>query len=290
MTQPASSSPLPASSVAGPLSLRLPVPREHSVFEELPTDFYPWTEVLTELETLQGHALTGVLDVQQGERWARFVWLRGQLLGGVGAGGGDVPLAGAMRGLPRARVTLSLTEPLVAELLWSCRQAAPQPLGAPWPEAHARLERERFQGVLLSEQRSSFWEGGQVVTGSLPRTGAGGLTVSASSLIDRAALIEVWTELIALTSEARPGFDELWKQLSLQASARYPVLDPFGGEVVVRRGQLRVHEDVPAQELRPALLVTYRACLTRLGVRLSDLPLGTLRRRADWAAAGLETA
>lgn len=285
MTQPASASSLPAA----PAPLRLPVPHDHVVFARLSTDFYPWTEVLSELETLQAHDLTGVLDVQQGERWARFVWVRGQLRGGVGAGGREVSLAGAGRGLPRALVTLSLTEALVAELLWACRQLAPQPLSAPWPTAQAQLERERFQGVLISGQLSSFWADGRAVTGALPQPGASCLTVSAPSPLDRESLIEVWRELIALTAEGRPGFDELWKQLSLQASARYPVLDPFAGEIAVKRGQLQVHEDVPAQELRPALLATYRACLDRLGLRLSDLPVSALRRRADWAAAGLET-
>ncbi|SEJ04368.1 hypothetical protein SAMN04488058_103179 [Deinococcus reticulitermitis] len=284
MTQSASASHLSPA----PAPLRLPVPRDHLVFGPLPTDFYPWTEVLAELELRQTQALTGVLDVQQGERWARFVWVRGELRGGIGAGGREVSLAGAMRGLPRAFVTLSLTEILVADLVWACRQVSPQSLNASWPAAHAQLERERFGGVVISGPHSSFWEDGRVVTGSLPQPGASCLAIAAPGSLDREALIEVWSELIALTRQAHPGFDELWKQLSLQASARYPVLDPFAGEVTVSRGQLRVHEDVPAQELRPALLATYRACLSRLGLNLSDLPLNLLRRRADWAATGLE--
>jgi len=55
------------------------------------------------------------------------------------------------------------------------------------------------------------------------------------------------------------------------------------------RGQLTVEDDVPMQELLPALLGAYRLSLRQLRLDLRTLPLGEVRRSPGWAATGLET-
>lgn len=271
-----------------PAPLRLPVPQDKAVFQRLSTDFYPWTEVVTELEALEKHNLTGVLDVQQQGRWARFVWVRGQLRGGMAASGSDVTLGDAMRGLPRAQVSLVQTEPLVAEVLWESRKTPPQRLNVAWPEVQTLLMREQFQGALISGPHCSFWEGGRVMTGTLPQTGAPCFTLASSNRLNREVLLRVWSTLIQATHRIAPRFDETWKQVSMQLSTRFPVLDPFASEIRVSRGQLTVEEEVPMQELRPAMLEAYRYCLQKLNLRLSEIAVGDLRDTPDWAAAGLE--
>ena len=269
--------------------LRLPVPQDQVVFRRLSTDFYPWTEVLTELETLQQQGLTGVLDVEQQGRWARFVWVGGQLLGGLAASGSEVTLDVAMRGLPRARLTLTLTDPLVAEVLWDCRRTAPHPLPLPWPAVHERLQRERFQGVLLAGPHCSFWEGGRVTSGVLPPAGSTCHALSSRQQHNRELLLGTWREVLAVTARTAPRFEEVWKQVSMQLAGRHPVLDPFAGEVRLVRGELAVEEDVPMQELLPALLGAYRLSLRQLRLDLRTLPLDRVRRGPGWAATGLET-
>ena len=275
--------PLPAA------PLRLPVPQDQAVFRRLSTDFYPWTEVLTELETLQQQGLTGVLDVEQQGRWARFVWVSGQLLGGLAASGSEVTLDVAMRGLPRAWVTLTVTDPLVAEVLWDCRRTPPRQLPLPWPAVHAGLQRERFQGVLLAGPHCSFWEGGRVTSGALPPAGAACYALSSGQQHNRELLISTWREVLAVTAQAAPRFEEVWKGVSMQLAGRHPVLDPFAGEVTLIRGRLAVEEDVPMQELLPALLGAYRMSLRQLRLDLRGLPLDAVRGGPGWAATGLET-
>lgn len=269
-------------------TLRLPVPHDQAVFTHLSTDFYPWTEIVSELEAAQSHELTAILDVQQDARWARFVWVRGQLRGGIAASGSEVTLADAMRGLPRAHVSLIRTEPLVAEVVWECRKMQPQLVDVSWPEAQAKLIREQFQGALLSGPHCSFWEGGRVMLGTLPAAGMPCFILTTSKGMHRETLLRVWREVIKVTYRAEPRFDEVWRQVSMQLSAQYPALDPFAGELTVTRGQLNVENEVPTAEFRSAMLDAYRHCLRRLELRVEDLPFGQLRLGSDWADAGLE--
>lgn len=269
------------------LPVRLPVPSDGIVFWQLPTDFYPWTELLADIERLQEQEMTAVLDIDQQGRWARFIWVRGQLRGGMGAGGSEVTLSAAMLGLPRAHLTLTRTPPVLAEVLWDCRAKSPQVLEMRWPEVRHQLERERFQGILLADQHFSFWEGGQVTTGALPLPGAACQIWASSSRESRDLIIRVWAEVIAATYRANPSFDEVWKAVAMQVSSRYPVMDPFGGEVMVRQGQLEIDDEVTLQELRPALIAAYRQCLQRLHMSLADLPVAGMRERGAWNEAGL---
>ena len=52
-------------------------------------------------------------DAVQGDRWARFVWVRGQCLGGFTGGGQAVGWELVHSGLPRARVSLGECAPPV---------------------------------------------------------------------------------------------------------------------------------------------------------------------------------
>lgn len=269
---------------------RLPLPQERAVYTRLSTDYYPWTEVLADLEARQGPEFSAVLDVQQDDRWARFVWVRGEARGGVAANGSAVPLEVILRGLPKAQVSLLEVDPLVADIVWNCRAVTAQPLGATWPGGYDLLTRQHFQGALLSDQHCSFWEAGRVVTGTLPTSGRPCLVVAAPApaRANSRAMLDFWRELLALTQRANPAFSETWRQVGVELSGEHSVLDPFANEVRVVNGALQVDRDVDLQELLPALLAAYQATLRRLGLRLADLNVGSLRQQEAWALSGLE--
>lgn len=268
-------------------STRLPVPQDRVAYSNLSTDFYPWTELLSELDRTDTE-FTAVLDMQQDNRWARFVWVRGEMRGGVGGAGRDVTLEAAMRALPKSYISLAHVEPLIAEIIWKCRSTPPRPLETMWPDAYDQLSRERFFGALISGSNCSFWEAGRVVTGSLPQTDVPCLVVSPLTSMDRDSLVAFWQELIAITHEYNPEFDETWKQVTIQLSGRYPILDPFVRDIAVHKGRLHVDQEVPTVDLRPALLAAFQTTLSRLGIRLKELPIDTLISHPGWLAAGLE--
>ncbi len=268
--------------------IRLPVPPDRLIYSRLPTDFYPWTEVLTDLERRQDPEFSAVMDIQQDSRWARFVWVRGVARGGVGAGGRDVPLEITMQALSQAQVTLTQVDPLVAEIIWSCRATPPQPLTSPWPQAYDELSRERFYGALIAENNCSYWESGRVVSGAIPHSGMACLVVTPVSRLDRTELLRFWQQMIAMAQRANPSFSEVWRQVGMQLSVEHVALDPFAHDITVQAGVLRVAPDVPVQELRPALLAAFRGSLTRLGLRVADLPIGDLNQQAIWVLAGME--
>lgn len=267
---------------------RLPLPQDQVIYLPLSTDFYPWTEVLTDIERRQEPSFTAVLDIQEENRWARFVWVRGALRGGVAASGQDVPLDVAVRALPNAHVALTGLEPAVAEVVWNCRAAPAKALAQAWPAPLEQLERERFTGALLAGDDCSYWEAGTVLSGVLPAAGVVCLAVAPDDGAERASLVHFWRELIAVTQRSQPDFSGVWRQVSMQLSDRYVVLDPFAHEINVEEGRLSVDDDVTLDELRPAMLTAYRASLRRLNVRLQDLPITTLSQREAWIASGLE--
>ncbi len=123
--------------------------------------------------------------------------------------------------------------------------------------------------------------------GTFPKPGAACVTLSPPVIDDRPTLLAFWMELIAVTHRAFP-LDEAWRQVSIGLAVDHPCLDPFAQEVRVLGGVLQVDQEVGVSELRPALLAAYRATLTRLGVRLADLPTASLREQPIWATAGLE--
>lgn len=275
------------SSPSPSVSTRLPVPQDRVAYSNLSTDFYPWTELLSELDRTD-QEFTAVLDMQQENRWARFVWVRGELRGGVGGAGRDVTLETAMRALPRAYISLAHVEPLIAEIIWKCRATPPRPLATVWPDAYDQLSRERFFGALISGSNCSFWESGRVITGSLPQTDVPCLIVSPLSNLDRESLVLFWEELISITYNYNPEFDATWRQVTVELSKRYPVLDPFLRDIAVHRGRLLIEADVPTVDMRPALLAAFQTTLSRLGIRLTELPIDTLSNHPGWLAAGLE--
>ncbi|MDB5044507.1 MAG: hypothetical protein JWQ08_557 [Deinococcus sp.] len=264
----------------------LSVPQDLAVYSRLSTDHYPWTEVTVDLAARQAQGFTGIFDAVQGQRWVRFVWVRGVMRGGYTAGA-EVSWANMMRGLPQATVSLQGQEPAVAEIVWSCRQAKAVSLPGTWPDLQDRLHRERFFGILVSGTASSYWESGRMLGGVLPPSGAACVTFSPPVIDDRPSLLAFWLELIAVTHRSHP-LDETWRQVSIGLATDHPCLDPFAQEVRVLGGVLQVDQEVSVSELRPALLAAYRATLTRLGVRLADLPINSLREQPIWATAGLE--
>lgn len=271
-----------------PPIIRLPLPNDRLTYQQLSTDFYPWTEVLLDLERRQDSEFSAVMDIQEEVRWARFVWVRGALRGGVGAGGADVDLQTAMMALPRASVTLATVDPLVAEIIWSCRSTTPKLLATTWPDAFDELNRERFYGALISGGNCSFWDSGRVVTGALPQTSVPCIVVSPVTSVDRNALLHFWKILIEVAHRTNPAFSETWRQVSMQLSAEHMALDPFAHDISVRAGQLQVSSDVSVQEFRPAILAAFQGTLVRLGMRVSDLPLSNLRDQEVWKISGLE--
>ncbi|MFC5849927.1 hypothetical protein [Deinococcus petrolearius] len=276
-------SPAPATAV------RLPLPQDQAVYRQLCTDFYPWTEALEDLEGRIDPSFSAVLDLHDQGRWARFVWVRGELRGGVGAGGQDVPLTTAMRALPRAELSLTCLDAALAEQVWRCRSAPPQVRDVPWPALRDQLRAEYFSGVLVSGTVCSSWEAGRVVGGALPLNGGRCVSLSPSDLLDLGSLVAFWRELLAVTWRATPALGEVWAQVCVQLAGDHPVLDPFAHEVGLRGGVLTVSDDITVRELRPALLGAYTLSLRRLGLRLQELPLTDLRAQDLWLAAGLES-
>lgn len=267
---------------------RLALPTEGAIYKDLSTDFYPWTELLTDLERRQSAQWSAVLDVQDGERWARFVWAGGQARGGLAPNGSEVSLATIMQGLPRAKVTLVETQAAVADLVWNCRAVAAQPVSAGWPAAGPLLERERFTGALLGTGgQTTFWERGKLMAGQLP-TEAGDCRIVIAPAARAAQVLEVWQQVFALTQRKYPQFGEIWRQVSLQLAGEYTILDPFDHEVYFDGQTLEITEDAPPEEVLPALQAAYAASLRRLGVKVADLPVQELREQGTWQLLGLE--
>ena len=289
---------------------RLAVPLDRPLYAGLHTDYYPWAEVTVDLATRQAQGLSAVFDMEQEGSWARFVWVRGALQGGFTAQN-EVMWPAAMAALPRAQVSLTALDPVVAELIWASRTVPLQALDGVWPTHQAALTHHRFSGVILCEQAVSYWAGGEVVGGELPPTGASCLALpllaetavtppaSAAPAVASAApsatatgstaLLPFWTELIATTHRVSP-LDETWRLVSVRLAEQYPCLDPFAHEVYVEGGELHVEAELAPDEMQGALLSAYQATLARLGLRLADLPVAELRTRPEWAAAGLEVA
>ncbi|MVN86170.1 hypothetical protein GO986_05275 [Deinococcus sp. HMF7620] len=271
-----------------PLNHAVAVPQGDAVYAGLSTDHYPWTEVMTDLTLRQTQGFTGTFDAWQKGRWVRFVWSRGALLGGYTHGGQAVPWHVAMQGVPRARVSLAALQPNLAELLWATRAAPGQAAPAPWPALRPLLEQESFHGLLVSGLNCSFWSYGRFIGGGLPDQGAPCALFATNAEDNRAQFASFWQELLTTVHRAQP-LDTVWQQVTVRLVGDHPCLDPFAQDVSFRDGVLTIEEGVPVREFRPALNAALRASLSRLGVRLGDLPLDALRQRPEWAASGLET-
>ncbi|MDV6374176.1 hypothetical protein [Deinococcus arenicola] len=281
MTQPPTS-PAPTSPTTAPP----PLPLDTVIYTDLCTDYYPWTEVMLDLEARQAVEFSGVLDAFQGGRWARFVWSRGQCLGGFTHGGQAVAWAQVHGALPRARLHLGGCLPLVSDVVWTSRAARAGTLGGHWPDMERRLEREQFYGLLVSGGQCSVWDTGQMLSGRLPQAGASCVAHSPHTPDTREALLNFWRDLLRRVNHSVP-LDEPWNRACVRLSAEHPCLDPFLQDITLRGGVLRVDVGVSVGELRPALHWALRTALGDLGIGLGDLALGNLPQRPEWAAAGL---
>ncbi|GGL66523.1 hypothetical protein GCM10010840_00520 [Deinococcus aerolatus] len=263
-----------------------PVPLDRTVYAGLRTDHYPWTEIMADLETRQSEGFSGVLDAEQGERWARFVWVRGQCLGGFTGGGQAVGWELVHGGLPRARVSLGECSPPVGAVVWTSRAARAGALAGRWPDVQLGLKREQFYGLLVSEGLCSVWDSGQVLAGRLPDTGEMCVAYSPNTPENRERLLQFWRDLLGAVHASIP-LDEVWQQTCMRLSAEHPCLDPFVREITLSGGVLFVDRVLAVGEFRPALQTALRAVLLNLGINLNDLALGDLPNRPEWAAAGL---
>ncbi|MFC4425849.1 hypothetical protein [Deinococcus navajonensis] len=267
---------------------RLPAPPERAIYRELSTDHYPWTEITADYEARQDEGFSGLLDIRQADRWARFVLVSGAARTGFTQGGFEVTWAAAMQAMPRAQVTLTRMDGVICDLIWALRTAeTATPLDIPWPGAQTELQRLMFTGALVSEGSCSYWKGGQLLEGTLPISGAPCQVFSTHHADDREGTLSFWQDLLGVVNGRLP-LTEPWRQASVALAGEHPCLDPFAQEVVVRGGQLEVDPDLELKELRPALSAALRQVLARAGVRLADLPLGPLRQRPEWVSAGLE--
>lgn len=263
-----------------------PVPLDRTIYSGLRTDHYPWTEIMADLDTRQAGGFSGVLDAVQGDRWARFVWVRGQCLGGFTGGGQTVGWELVHSGLPRARVSLGECAPPVGAVVWTSRAARSGQLSGRWPDVQLILKREQFYGLLVSEGLCSVWDSGQVLAGRLPDDGAVCVAYSPNTHENRERLLTFWRDLLGAVAASVP-LEEAWQHACVRLSAEHPCLDPFVREITLSGGVLSVDPALGVGEFRPALQTALRTALLGLGVGLQDLALGDLPNRPEWAAAGL---
>ncbi|GAA5435754.1 hypothetical protein Daqu01_00867 [Deinococcus aquaticus] len=263
------------------------VPPDAAVYTGLRTDHYPWTEIASDLALRQTQEFSGTFDAWESGRWVRFVWTRGVLLGGFTRGGQTLSWETALRGVPRASVSLTVLAPTLSDLIWTTRDAQGRPLSGAWPDQRGELERDRFHGLLIAGEHCSFWSSGRVLGGTLPVAGAGCVAYSQNSEANRDRLVAFWRDLLSRIHRAAP-LDATWRQVTMRLAETYPCLDPFAQDIHLSAGQLSIDEEVTVAEFRPALLAALEATLARLGLRLLDLPITDLRDRPEWTAAGLD--
>lgn len=281
MTDPAT---LPSQMTSSPL----PLPADRAVYLGISTDHYPWTEVTVDLTARQAQEFTGVFDAMQDDRWARFVWVRGNLLGGFTRGGQDVPWAATTHALPRAWISLAEVTPAVANIIWSSRAALGRHYPGNWPDIRPTLERELFYGLLISGTACSMWDNGQVVGGQLPPPSGKCLAFSPHNESTREDQVKFWQDLVQAMHRSMP-LDDLWRQVIVRLSDDFPCLDPFAQEIAFQGGKLEIDPNLSVAEFRPALYAAVKSVLARAGLKASDLKLGELRDRPEWATAGLES-
>lgn len=269
---------LPSSSA----SLRIPLPSGPAVFHALSTDHYPWAELTADLDSRREQGFTGVLDLQQGGRWARFL-LSPEQLRGFTTGGEAVSLAAAMRAMPRAQATLTPLDASVCDLVWAFRLGNPAPRTLQWPGARQTLETSLFTGALIAPSGRSYWRGGQVLAGSLPALGEACAAFEPDQEFDRGGTLLFWQEVMAVLAR-HTDLNTLWSQARVVLTDAHPCLDPFTQEVIWEAPNLQVDDAVSVSELNAAMTAGVKFVAQRGAVRLVDLPLGHLSRRPEWQA------
>lgn len=285
----------------GPAHMGLASP---AVYRQLSTDFYPWPEVVADLKARASKGQSFLFQAWQPssnaaggtEHWANFIWRDGTLLGGYTVGR-ELAFGAVMRALPRALVTLLPLSAAQAAQLWPMRSAEylakVQAGGQQWRAEAADIPENVAgrSGLLIGGEGGrwvTFWQNGAPIAGEW---NAGLSTrswyfVAAPPSLPRGELLELWQQVIALTSRQR-NLDDAWKRAAMRLAEAHPVLDPFAREVAVRSGQLQVAAGVPADELRPALLDAYRYSLKILNLPFAALPLEEVSRHPLWEASGL---
>ena len=269
--------------------LWLPLPAEQVLYAGLPTDYYPWTEVYSDL-TAQPR-FSGVLEVRQNKLQGRSVWVGGELRGSY-APGGDLNLRNLSTAAEFARGSVSLValDPALSQLIWLCRDADQAELPLRWPDARDLLADRRFRGALLSETACSFWDDGRLLAGPVPQPGERLIVITPRTRVpvaDVQGVQRFWDDVLKVTSRTVP-LQPLWSAAATRLADRHSCLDPFAREVWYDGQSLQASSDVPVAELRSALLDQYRAMLTQAGVAIKSLPLSDLRAHPLWASSGLD--
>ncbi|WP_425146802.1 hypothetical protein [Deinococcus sp.] len=264
----------------------LPLPPDQVLYAGLSTDYYPWTEVYSDLSAQP--RFSGILEVNQDELQGRSVWVGGELRGSYAPGGDlNVRQLSAVSGFARGSVSLSALDPALAQLIWLCRDGVHSDLPLAWPDARDLLADRRFRGALLSESACSYWDDGRLIGGHLPQLGERLTTVAPRVLLTLGELHSFWNEVLRASASRLP-LTALWSQVANQLADRHPCLDPFAREVWWDAQTLQIAPDVPLAEAREALLDQYRAMLAQAGVSLRSLPMSEARVHPLWPSSGLE--
>lgn len=261
----------------------LQLPPERAVYSGLSTDHYPWTEVYSDLAIRT--PFSGVLDVQQGELAGRFVWVGGELRGGHDLEG-DLDFRTLPVTFSRASVGLTPLDPVLAQMIWLCRDGDRQRLPITWPDARDLLAPRRFRGVLMGEHACSYWEDGRLLAGTLPEVGEPLTTVAPRARYTHTDLEVFWSEVLRASGTRMP-LQDAWRQAATQLADEHPCLDPFAREVWFDGQALRLDPELPLPEFRTAMLAQYRAMLALHGVALRSLPMPDARIHPLWPSSGL---
>lgn len=260
------------------------VPREQTIYAFLPTDYWPWSEVLQDLAQRSG--MSGALELRQGAVRARMLFAEGAVLG-AHSESADADLATLMWMMPRAAVSLVSLPPAVARLAWQCRVAEAQVAGATWQTLRANLKFKAFTGIVRSSAGDSYWQSGVMIGGAEPAE-ADVVTLLAPSLeaISNTAIVEFYSQALSITSRSVAA-ESLWRASALDLADDHLCLDPFAREVVYENGKLAVTQDVSPEELLPALRDAFSLLLQKAGRRAGDLGLDSLRAHPLWALSNL---
>jgi len=260
------------------------VSRDRPAYTALPTDYWPWPEVLADLAARPN--LSGALELSQGEARARALWADGEFLGAHDART-DHDLGGAMLALPRASVSLLLLDPVVARLAWRCRDVDPVPAGQDWTGLRSALEERAFSGVVRALGGDSFWQQGVRVSGPEPlATERVSLLTPGVRDVSPEEIVRFYGAVLGAASRLF-AVESVWRASALELADDHPCLDPFAREVIYENGQLSLGTRVPTDELLPALRDATRLTLRRAGHRPSNLALDALRGEPLWSVSGL---
>ncbi|PYE55717.1 hypothetical protein [Deinococcus yavapaiensis] len=260
------------------------VPREQSIYAFLPTDYWPWSEVLQDLAQRSG--MSGALELRQGAVRARVLFAEGTVLGAYSESA-DADLATLMWMMPRAVVSLVSLSPAIARLAWQCRVADAQVANAPWSTLRATLKFKAFTGVVRSSVGDSYWQAGVMIGGPEP-TEHDVVTLIAPSLeaISNTTILEFYNQALSITAKSVAA-ENLWRAAALDLADDHLCLDPFAREVVYENGKLAVTHDLAPEELLPALRDAFSLLLDKAGRRAGDLGLESLRAHPLWALSSL---